>query len=120
MDGRIFHIKSELSQNVAHSWSVDEMASLVQLSVPHFQRLFRQIVGTSPMSYLRELRLNNAHSLLSDTNNFLQIKEIGVVCGLSNDSHFTRDFKKKYGLTPTQLRAEVWQIHQANLPDGRD
>lgn len=60
------------------------------------------------MAYLNELRLEKARELLEDERCFLQIKEIGHQVGLVNDSHFTRDFKKKYGLTPTEYRKQHW------------
>ena len=120
MDGRIFYIKNQLSQNLGYSWSVQEMADSVKLSLPRFKQLFKEKVGISPMAYLLEIRLEKAHELLSDPECFLQIQEIGVICGLTNDSHFTRDFKRKFGETPSQCREQASEIHQSNSPDGQE
>jgi AraC family transcriptional regulator len=117
MDGRIFHIKKELAENLAHHWTVAEMAAKVGLSPLHFQKLFKQVTGVSPIHYLNDLRLEKARELLETS--FLQIKQIGVQTGLTNDSHFSRDFKRKYGTTPTKYRNHWWQAHQDPHGDGQ-
>ncbi len=119
MDRRIFHIKDHLSQNLGRSWSVEEMADAVKLSTTHFKQLFKEKVGISPMAYLLEIRLEKAREILVDPQCFLQIQEVGVKSGLSNDSHFSRDFKRKFGQTPTQCREQAAEIHQSNSPDGQ-
>ena len=120
MDRRIFHIQQQLYQNLGHSWSVEEMADSVKLSATRFKQLFKKEIGVSPKAYLLEIRLEKAHEFLMDPQRFLQIQEIGVICGLTNDSHFTRDFKRKFGLTPTQCRQQASEIHQSNSPNGQE
>jgi transcriptional regulator GlxA family with amidase domain len=117
MDGRIFHIKQKLEHSLGHDWTVEQMAEAVRLSVPRFKQLFKQEMGISPMAYLLELRLERAREMIRDTHSFLQIKEIGAKCGLKNDSHFTKYFKKRYGMTPTETRNKIWEIEQSAQPD---
>lgn len=52
--------------------------------------------------YRRKRRLAKARQLLENT--FLSIKEIMAVMAVNDRSHFTRDFKKIYGLSPTHYR----------------
>ena len=118
MDGRIFHIKEKLSQNLGHSWCVEEMAESVGLSIPHFIKLFKQEIKIPPHTYICELRLEKAKELVVTT--FLHIQEVCTQVGIQNESHFTRDFKKKFGLTPTEYRKQQWEIHQSNSPDGQE
>jgi transcriptional regulator GlxA family with amidase domain len=56
----------------------------------------------SPLQYLIELRLRTALKLLETTT--LSVKEIMHKVGVSDQSHFTRDFKKHCRLTPAQYR----------------
>lgn len=106
MDGRIFHIKEKLLKNLNNHWTLEKMAREVGLSAPHFQKLFKSNVGLPPMTFLQNLRLEKARELLEDT--FLQVQEIRCQVGMSGNSHFTRDFKVKYGMTPTEYRKFHW------------
>lgn len=116
---RIFHIIEKLSQSVGHSWTVDKMAQEVGLSVPRFRHLFKLHAGLSPMAYIHDLRLKTAADLLRDPHNFDRIKQICAQVGITSDSHFTRDFKKKYGLTPTEWRADCFERHRSNVMNGQ-
>ena len=117
MDGRIFHLKELLLKNLQHKWTVEEMSQIVELSVPHFQKLFRAEMGIAPLTYLRDLRLVKARELLE--KKFYRVKQIRVEVGIRNDSHFTRDFKKKYGLTPTEYRKHFWKKIQTERSDDK-
>lgn len=118
MDGRIFSLKQILSERLDRNWTVAEMAHCFNLSVPHFQKLFKAQIGTSPIAYLRELRLEKARELLETT--YLQIKQIRLQTGIMNDSHFTREFTKKFGVSPTEYRKNFWEMEQSNPPNGKE
>lgn len=107
MDARIFQLRGLLLERLDHHWTVDEMAALVDLAPSHFHKLFKTHLGISPLAYLNDLRLEKARELLETT--FTQMKQIGLKVGMPNDSHFTRDFKKKYGVTPTEYRKKYWE-----------
>lgn len=111
MDGRIFHLLKLLSEKPEGDWTVAEMAKTYDLSPPHFQKLFKSNTGATPSAFLRELRLEKARLLLEDT--FFQIKQIGLKTGLTDESHLTREFKNKYGVTPTEFRRQHWDNVQA-------
>lgn len=116
MDGRIFHITKQLAGNLNHDWTIEEMAGMVELSVPHFQKLFKTNTGVSPMAYLRHLRLEKACKCLESS--FHQLKQIGIEIGMADDSHFTRDFKSKFGVTPSQYRKQYWEKIQSDASIG--
>lgn len=118
MDGRIFHLKEQLLKNLQYEWTIEEMSQFVELSVPHFQKLFKIEIGIAPVAYLRDLRLEKARKLLEA--NFKQIRQIGLEVGMPNDSHFTRDFKKKYGATPTEYRRQFWETIQVGKSAGKE
>jgi len=116
VDGRIYHLRALIARNLNKDWTVERMADTVELSVPHFQKLFKTNLGVPPMVFVRDLRLAEARELLETT--FHQIKQIGIQIGIASDSHFTRDFKKKFGVTPTEYRKHCWEIKQAIPPNG--
>lgn len=109
IDGRIFKLKKILFEKPDHNWTIEEMAKIVDLSPSHLQKLFKINMGVSPMACLLELRLEKARELLENPS--LQIKQISRMVGIPNDSHFTRDFKKNCGLTPTEFR----RFHQEKV-----
>ena len=95
MDERIFHLCKQISENLSHDWSVEEMANGFGLSKWHFQKLFKSETGVTPKAFLRDLRFQKAADLLEST--FLLIKQIATETGFSDYSHFARDFKKNTG-----------------------
>lgn len=111
MDGRIFHLCDCIFRDLKKGWTIEKMAEITELSVPHFQKLFKTETGLPPITHLRDLRLEKARQLLEES--FHQINQIGREVGMPNESHFTRDFKKKFGTTPTQYRKQYWEKIQA-------
>lgn len=110
MDGRIYFLIEHLRSDLTKPWTVGQMAALAELSVPRFQQLFKTETGQSPMSFLKDLRLERARRYLEE--GFSQVKQIGNLTGLRNESHFSRDFKIKFGVTPTQYRLRIWLSQQ--------
>ena len=106
MDRRITFLTERMSSNLQKKWDVEEMAQIVNLSPPHLINLFKIHTGTSPIHYLRELRLEKSRDLLENT--FLQIKQIGSQVGIPDQSHFVRYFKEKHNLSPAEYRRRHW------------
>ena len=66
-------------------------------------RFFKEHLHTSFTKYLNDYRLIQAKKLLSESD--LSILEVAGRCGFNNISYFNRLFKKKYSLTPRELRS---------------
>lgn len=117
MDARIFQLREKMSENLAHNWTVEKMSETVGLSKPYLQKLFKLTTGTSPQTFLHDQRLEKARELLE--GDWEQIGQIGLKIGMPHESHFTRDFKKKYGLTPTAYRKQYHENIQAEMQFGQ-
>lgn len=63
---------------------------------------FKQLYGNSVFRFFKEERLKKGLILLTDTE--LAIKSIAARCGYSNNSHFSKDFKLRYGVSPKDIR----------------
>jgi len=98
IEASIRAIHNEIHRNVA----VHELAQQVRLSTGHFIRLFKAETSLSPKQYVRCVRMGQAGTLLNES--FLSVKEIAAHLGGGDRSHFSRDFKKLYGRTPTDFR----------------
>lgn len=71
----------------------------------------------SPLAWLREARLKKACELLKKDRE--QICQISRQVGMPNESHFTRDFKKRFGKTPTAYRRNYHEEKQAKILSGQ-
>ena len=92
-----------IQNNLHRNLRLNELAQIVNLSSSRFRHLFKSETGLSPSQYIKLLRMQKAKSLAETT--FLTEKEIMVEIGVNDESHFVRDFKKSFGLTPIQHRA---------------
>lgn len=97
---RVLHTMEE---KAAESLTLQELAESVHLSPSRFSALFNQVVGTSPMDYLIQLRLSRAVELLEMTDK--KIIEVAEECGFRNLSNFNRLFKLHIGKSPSELRS---------------
>ncbi|MFP4442359.1 MAG: response regulator [Spirochaetia bacterium] len=89
---------SFLHNNYCRPISVDDIARKAGVTANHLTRIFSMETGYSPTQYLRELRLNRAVSLLQNTD--MKISGVSRSVGYENVEHFSRVFKRKYGISP--------------------
>jgi AraC family transcriptional regulator of arabinose operon len=82
---------------------IGAIADVLNLSVSRFRHLFKIETGISVKRYQTRLRMARARELLE--HSFLRVKEITVIVGISDVSHFTRNYKARYAQTPSQTRA---------------
>jgi AraC-like DNA-binding protein len=81
---------------------VAELAKAAGYSQYHFVRRFTAHVGMPPSVYVREVRLRRARHLLQVTQS--TVKEIADGCGFASVSHFTRSFRRRFGMPPGEIR----------------
>src|SRR5688500_20149598 len=93
MDHRIGKIVNHLNSHFQQRVSFHEIAPMVNLSPSRLRHIFRMEVGMSLAQYVKLLRLNRARELLEST--FLSVKQIQVITGMNDESHFFRDFKRR-------------------------
>jgi AraC family transcriptional regulator len=84
--------------------SLDLLAEQAGFSPYHFVRLFRQTTGESPHQFVMRQRVEQAQSLLKQTD--VPLAQVALEVGFANQSHFTRVFKQQLGLTPRAYRQD--------------
>lgn len=93
----IAYIQDHLAENI----SLDAMATEVGMSRFYFCRLFKKSTGITPYQYLIKCRIEKAKVILRQRN--LSITKIALEVGFSNQSHFTKHFKRLLGVTPKKF-----------------
>lgn len=99
----IRNVLHEMEERMEHPWTLKELSDRAHLSTSRFSSLFTQVVGTSPMDYLIQLRLSKAVELIETTDG--KIIDIASECGFRNLSNFNRLFKQHIGKLPSELRS---------------
>ncbi len=102
-----FRVRSTLKyarDNLSADLSLSQLARINGISSWHCCRLFAAGLGQSPARCIKLLRLAAAADLLVDST--LSVKEIGAAVGINNQSHFVRDFREVFGLSPRQYRIQ--------------
>lgn len=82
-------------------FSVESLSREIGVSRPHLFRKIRHITGTSPIIFIRDLRMRKALYLIKQKKK--NITEIAMDVGMSNPSYFAKCFQKKYGILPSQI-----------------
>ncbi|CAD0335132.1 helix-turn-helix transcriptional regulator [Xanthomonas hortorum] len=84
--------------------SVAQLAGAACMSRFHFARVFREVVGASPMEYLRGRRIERAQVLLRERRH--SISQIATDLCFFDQSHFVRSFRHATGCTPARFAAQ--------------
>ena len=82
--------------------TLEDYAKMCNLSKYHFLRIFKDIVGVSPLEYRNAIRFEHVKEQLKDTN--IPINEIAENSGFTSPSYFCIAFKKKFGISPREYR----------------
>lgn len=91
-----------LNANLHRRIRLTELAGVAKLSPSRLSHLFKTEMGISPGKYLRRIRIQKASGLLATSR--LSVKEIMAMSGYENKSHFVRQFRKAFDVTPSEYR----------------
>ncbi len=99
---RIIDAALAAERDYSEGLSVAMMAEHTGISEKHFQRCFREILGESPKSYIRRIRMQYAAYLLKWSD--APITDIAARTGFNTHAGFTKAFQKSYSISPLQFR----------------
>lgn len=108
-----------MEANLEANLSIPDICAGVDLSQRQLERLFRTHVGKSPQLYYRDIRLDRARGLVTQTD--MPMSEIAVACGFTSQVHFSRVYRERFGLPPTKDRVQgripfeyrAWPMHRS-------
>lgn len=90
-----------IERNYPEDITIDDIAESVGVSVSTCLRLFRTVLGTTPIRYLLSYRIEKAGEEIR-RNDGRTIAEIAYSCGFSEASYFDRCFRKEFSMTPSE------------------
>lgn len=101
----IYRSIERMNMEIGAPISVEELAKQSGYSVSRFSHLFKEVIGTAPHLYLADLRMEKAKDLLINTH--YTVAEIGRAVGFADQNYFSRFFKKKIGVSPSEYRENL-------------
>jgi AraC family transcriptional regulator len=104
-------VRNHIENGLEGQLPVEDLAKLVSLSPSHFCRVFKESFGESPHSYVTRLRVERARTLMLTTSESLS--QIALACGLADQAHLCRCFRRVTGTTPG-----FWRRSRATGPQS--
>lgn len=106
---QVNRLKTYIDDKLNSSIRSADLAELVRLSTGHFHRAFRNAFGESPIAYVIKQRVRRAQKLmLSDSR--VSLSQVALECGMCDQAHFSRTFRRVVGTTPS-----AWRRHAVGL-----
>jgi AraC-like DNA-binding protein len=102
---RARRLSEYIELNIGRPLRMADLSSFVNLSPSHFSRAFKRTFRLSPHAYLMRRRVELASRLMIETA--ASLSDIALQCGLCDQSHLGRLFRRHMGVTPAQ-----WRRHQ--------
>ncbi len=113
---RLSIVIDRVRTDLSHAWTVSEMAAVIGVSSSQLRRLFAHHFGATPRQRLCNLRLEAAARLLADPG--IRIKEIQLRVGIADASHFCRDFRERFGVSPSEYRESLMHCLRTDTTDS--
>jgi AraC family transcriptional regulator len=88
--------------NLAGTVRIEDLARVARLSARQFSRAFRSDFGESPYAYIVHRRIERAQEMMLVTDE--PLASIAIACGLADQSHLTRLFRRIVGISPASWR----------------
>lgn len=101
-ENRLLKALSLMREDLARTWTLNELASESHLSIPHFTELCRRQTGLPPLGMLIRLRLQRAMDLLQQGDH--NVAEAGRAVGYDDPFYFSRLFRKHMGMAPSACK----------------
>ncbi|MCA0964906.1 AraC family transcriptional regulator [Salipiger bermudensis] len=98
LDPRLSRALAALHKDIAHAWTVAELAGIAGMSRAAFSADFARRVGQPPLSYLRTWRLTKARAAL--VQDAATVAEIANAVGYQSQSAFSQAFRRAFGASP--------------------
>ncbi len=97
---RIAKAIQQLKAEYQSPLSVSDLASTAGMSLSSFHQHFKSVTGTTPLQYLKDIRLIAAKAMLLNRSH--AVSQVSYAIGYESPTHFSRDYRRKFGLPPSK------------------
>lgn len=101
----IQEVRFHMRENIAQKVDLQQLAMEHHIGYAYLRKMFKKYTGISPHQYHLEMKIMGARELILSTDK--SIKEISFELGFESIYYFSRLFKKKTGLNPSELRKDA-------------
>ena len=102
---RIFSATREIQSDLSRALVVSDLAERIGMSQSAFFEHFKAVTGTSPLQYQKDLRLLHARDALRTSG--AKVSDVAFRVGYESSAQFSREYARKFGLSPRQDRAAL-------------
>jgi AraC family transcriptional regulator len=108
---QISRVKAHVEAHLESTLRMHDLAAIARLSTGHFSRSFTRSFGVAPFAYVAGRRLARAQALMLTTDD--PLSQVALACGLCDQSHLTRLFRRHVGASPN-----AWRRSHGSGPDA--
>lgn len=110
--GQVHRIETYLIDNWDKPFTIEDAVADLQISARTIFRALNKSQGCSPMTFVRNVRLDKARAMLMNGDHTTSVLSIAIRCGFQSFGHFARNYRERYGELPSNtLRQRFKTMH---------
>ena len=109
---QIAKVLQKIHESYSNDFDIEELARELDMSSSTFHRSFRAVTDTSPLQYIKSVRLHKARALMIQDG--LNANMAAMQVGYESPSQFNREYKRLFGVTPAKDEAILRGQHMVN------
>ncbi|MEE3999029.1 helix-turn-helix transcriptional regulator [Tenacibaculum sp. FZY0031] len=106
-------VGQKILKNVAEDYNVEELANEIGVTQAKLQEGFKLLFSRTVIEYIRHIRLEEARDLMNTTD--YNISQIVYSIGFSSRSYFSKIFKRKYGISPSEFLKNKQEVSEIQI-----
>ena len=108
-------VAAYIEANIDSNFRVVHLAAVLRLSATHFFRSFRKSFGETPLAYVTRQRMRRAQLMMLSSQE--PLSQIALECGMCDQAHFNRVFRKVIGINPSVWRRSMPRSNSEPTPE---
>jgi AraC family transcriptional regulator len=116
---RMNRVLDYIEEHIGEEFSLDELAGVAAFSKYHFHRIFAAIMGESLFAFITRVRVERAAVCLCNQPK-KSITEISGECGFSSSALFSRTFRSRFGMSPSDWRRRCGSYSKESQTDSNE